>query len=94
MAHRIADTAFRSKPSGNRYPRRVGSEHVRIAARVRALAEERNVPLHEDPNLARVLTLMEGGAPVPSAALAAVAEALALLYRHDPARSTCGSNLA
>ena len=59
-----------------------------VAARIRALAQEHDVPLVENPPLARALHKeVEIGQEVPPALYAAVAEVLAYIYDRDRARA-------
>lgn len=60
-----------------------------IAAQIIDLAQERGIPVHEDPDLIEILKQMDIGSAIPVPAFAAVASILAVLYRanaeQDPA---------
>ncbi len=51
-----------------------------LAGRIVALAHEHNVPLHEDPQLAAVLSQMDLGEAIPRELYVAIAEVLAFAY--------------
>lgn len=60
-----------------------------VAARIRQAAEAADVPIVENPTLARVLyQTAEVGQQVPAKLFQAVAEVLAYIYRLDPRRAT------
>jgi flagellar biosynthesis protein len=85
--------ALRHDRDGQDLPRLVAKGRGRTAARIRAIARERGVPLREDADLARLLAALELDSPIPPAAFAAVAEILAHLYRVN-ARLGAGAGAA
>ncbi|MFP8965900.1 EscU/YscU/HrcU family type III secretion system export apparatus switch protein [Pokkaliibacter sp. CJK22405] len=52
-----------------------------LAEQIIALAKEANVPLHESPELAALLSQMEPGEEIPEQLYVAIAEILAFLFR-------------
>ncbi len=75
--------ALRWSPSDGGVPRLVARGRGALAARILALAREHGVPVREDAALVRLLERLELGAPIPTAAFAAVAEIMIHLYRLD-----------
>lgn len=62
-------------------PRVVAKGKGHIADQIVRVAQENNVPLHEDSNLANVLEAMELETEVPAELYRAVAEVLVFIYR-------------
>lgn len=54
-----------------------------VAERIKEVARENGIPIHEDEGLARLLSAVELNAEIPYALFGAVAEVLALIYRAD-----------
>ncbi len=52
-----------------------------IAEQIQALAEAHDIPLYDDPELARVLSRVELGDEIPVALYTAVAEVIAFAYQ-------------
>ncbi|MEW6426967.1 MAG: EscU/YscU/HrcU family type III secretion system export apparatus switch protein [Thermodesulfobacteriota bacterium] len=83
-----ADRDPRKKAVALRYDRSAGSAPKltakgagAIAERIIALAREHNIPIHEDGDLAEVLSLLKLNQEIPPQTYAAVAEILAFIYR-------------
>lgn len=79
--------ALRYDPERGGVPRVVAKGRGHLAERIRALARAHGVPVREDPALVALLERLELGAPIPTAAFAAVAEILVYLYRLDARRA-------
>lgn len=62
-------------------PRLVAKGRGDVAERILEVAREHDVPLHEDPALARALARLELGEEIPRALYHAVAEVLAFAMR-------------
>lgn len=62
-------------------PRVVAKGGGDVAERILEVAREHDVPLHEDPGLARALARLELGEEIPRALYQAVAEVLAFALR-------------
>ena len=70
-------------------PEVVAKGRGHVAARIRQAAQDADVPIVENPPLARMLhQTTEVGRPVPDNLFQAVAEVLAYIYRLDPRRAT------
>lgn len=52
-----------------------------VAERILAIAREKGIPIHEDPDLAELLSRVDVGTEIPEELYLAVAEVLAFLYR-------------
>ncbi len=52
-----------------------------VAEQILSMAQEHNIPLHEDADLVALLSRLELGDEIPVALYTAVAEVLALAYR-------------
>lgn len=65
---------------GKNAPRVTAKGHEEIAQQILALAQEHDVPLYEDPVLARVLSQIELGEEIPRSLYVAVAEVIAFAY--------------
>jgi flagellar biosynthesis protein len=77
--HRAAALGY--EPGKDAAPRVVASGEGRIADRIRTLAREYGIPIHEDPALVDVLAQLPLDETIPPALFAAVAEILGFLYR-------------
>ncbi len=75
--------ALRWTPEEGGVPRITAKGRGALAERILSLARAHGVPVREDRALAQLLARFELGAPIPSAAFAAVAEILVHLYRLD-----------
>lgn len=62
-------------------PRITASGRGFIAEKILQLANEHNVPVHEDPELAEILTGLPVGSAIPPELYRAVAEILAWVYQ-------------
>lgn len=69
----------------DRAPRIIASGAGEIAKRILELAEENNIPIHEDDSLVDILAKLDLGYEIPPETYRAVAEILAFLYRTDEA---------
>lgn len=69
------------KYDGSSAPRVVAKGNGLVAEQILALAAEHNVPIHEDPDLARLLATLDLDQEIPRALYVAVAEVLAFVYR-------------
>lgn len=75
--------ALRYDPAAGRLPEVTARGRGRIAQRILQIAREHGLPVRRDPDLARLLAVLEPGSAIPVEAFAAVAEILALLYREN-----------
>jgi flagellar biosynthesis protein len=66
-------------------PRVLASGQGRTADRMLALADEHDIPVHEDMALAEALSPVPVGETIPPELYAAIAEVLAMLVRMDAA---------
>ena len=84
---RVFDThavALKYTPSeGDDAPRVVAKGKGHIAERLKEIARQNDIRIHEDPELVRLLSAVEVESEIPYALFAAVAEVLALIYRAD-----------
>lgn len=62
-------------------PRITASGRGFIAEKILQLANEHNIPVHEDPELAEILTGLPVGSAIPPELYRAVAEILAWVYQ-------------
>jgi flagellar biosynthesis protein len=69
-------------------PRVLAKGQGDIAERIIALAELHGIPLHEDKDLVRLLSVLEIDVEIPPALYRALAEVLAHLYRSNAAMAT------
>lgn len=65
---------------GRQAPEVAAKGRRKLAAEIRALAEEYGVPVREDPELARFLARLEVGERIPRELYVAVAEVIAFAY--------------
>ncbi len=75
-----ADLAVALKYDGENAPRLTAKGRGELAERILALAEEHDVPLHEDVELAALLSQIPLGDEIPQALYRAVAEVIAFAY--------------
>lgn len=66
---------------GRGAPRVTAQGRGLVAEHIVRVAREHDVPLYEDPELARVLASVELGTEIPRALYVAVAEVIAFAYR-------------
>jgi flagellar biosynthesis protein len=71
---------------GDTAPRIIAKGKGYVADRLKELARENDIPIHDDPELARLLSAVEVESEIPVAMFAAVAEVLALIYKTDEAK--------
>lgn len=62
-------------------PRVVASGAGEIAQRIVELAQAHGIPIHQDPDLIRVLAYLDVGESIPSELYRVVAEILVFVYR-------------
>ena len=74
------DVAVALYYDGKNAPRVTAKGKDELAQQIRALAEQHDVPLYEDPVLAQVLSQIELGEEIPPALYLAVAEVIAFTY--------------
>ncbi|MBD3609871.1 MAG: EscU/YscU/HrcU family type III secretion system export apparatus switch protein [Gammaproteobacteria bacterium] len=65
---------------GEQAPKVAAKGHGVVAEQILALAEEHDIPLHEDPDLVTLLSKLDLGTEIPSNLYIAVAEILAFAY--------------
>ncbi|MCG8486312.1 MAG: EscU/YscU/HrcU family type III secretion system export apparatus switch protein [Chromatiales bacterium] len=75
-----SDLAVALKYDGENAPRLTAKGRGELAERILALAEEHNIPLHEDVELAALLSQIPLGDEIPQALYRAVAEVIAFAY--------------
>lgn len=73
-------TAIALHYDGRNAPRVTATGRGEIAEQILAIAREHNVPLHEDPHLAELLSRLDLGAEIPRALYVAVAQVIAFAY--------------
>lgn len=69
------------EPGADHAPEVVAKGYGLLARRIIELAREQDVPVHEDADLAEVLSNLEVGAEIPDELYEAVAQLLAFIYR-------------
>jgi flagellar biosynthesis protein len=75
-----SDVAIALRYDGNNAPQITATGRSELAERILELAEEHDVPLHEDPELAALLAQVPLGEEIPEALYRAVAEVIAFAY--------------
>ncbi|MCG7873340.1 MAG: EscU/YscU/HrcU family type III secretion system export apparatus switch protein [Candidatus Thiodiazotropha lotti] len=75
-----SDLAVALKYDGENTPRLTAKGRGELAEKILALAEEHNIPLHEDVELAALLSQIPLGDEIPQALYRAVAEVIAFAY--------------
>jgi flagellar biosynthesis protein len=73
--------ALKYDQAQNMAPRVVAKGKGQIAEQIVRIAQENDVPMHEDPNLVNVLEALELEAEIPAELYKAVAEVLVFIYR-------------
>jgi flagellar biosynthesis protein len=73
--------AIRYDPQQDAAPRVVGKGQGAIAESILRIAQEHDIPVHEDADLVEVLAVLELGQLIPEQLYGALAEILAFLYR-------------
>lgn len=74
-------TALRYEHGRDAAPRVVAKGRGKVAERIIDVAREHDVPLVEDPNLARILDALDVDMEIPAEMYHAVAEVLVFVYR-------------
>ncbi len=74
------DLAIALQYDGENAPRITAKGRSELADRILELANEHDVPLHEDPELAALLSQVPLGDEIPEALYRAVAEVIAFAY--------------
>jgi flagellar biosynthesis protein len=77
--------ALRYHPEKGVLPEVTAKGRGAIAAKIKAIATERGIPVERDGDLVAVLDKLDVGSTIPTVAFAAVAEILAQLYRANAA---------
>jgi flagellar biosynthesis protein len=72
--------ALRYRQDKDNAPRVVAAGKGELARRIIEEAEQHQVPVYEDPDLAKLLTMLPLGSEIPSSLYVAVAEVLAFIY--------------
>jgi flagellar biosynthesis protein len=75
-----SELAIALKYDGENAPKLTAKGRGELAERILALAEEHNVPLHEDVELAALLSQIPLGDEIPQALYRAIAEVIAFAY--------------
>jgi flagellar biosynthesis protein len=75
-----SDLAIALKYDGENAPRLTAKGRGELANRILALAQENDVPLHEDAELAALLAQIPLGDEIPESLYRAVAEVIAFAY--------------
>lgn len=79
------------QPGGVRTPRVAASGRGAVAEQILAIAFAKGVPVREDADLVEILSTVDVDSEVPIDALAAVAEILSYLYRHNRQATEAGT---
>ncbi|MBA1446674.1 MAG: EscU/YscU/HrcU family type III secretion system export apparatus switch protein [Chromatiales bacterium] len=74
------DLAIALNYDGENTPKLTAKGRGELAERIMALAEEHDVPLHEDAELAALLSQIPLGDEIPEALYRAIAEVIAFAY--------------
>jgi flagellar biosynthesis protein len=72
--------ALRYQQDQDKAPRVVASGKGELARRIIQEAEQHQIPVYEDPDLARLLSMLPLGSEIPPELYATVAEVLAFIY--------------
>jgi flagellar biosynthesis protein len=78
--HKV-DVAIALSYDGDGAPRLVAKGQGETAQRIMELAKENNVPMREDPELAKLLSKVKLGTEIPPSLFVAVAEVIAFAFR-------------
>lgn len=76
---------------GSKTPRVAASGRGAVAEQILAIAFAKGIPVREDADLAEILSTVDVDSEIPIDALAAVAEILSYLYRHNRAAAEAGT---
>jgi flagellar biosynthesis protein len=79
------------QPGGVRTPRVAASGRGAVAEQILAIAFAKGIPVREDADLVEILSTVDVDTEVPIDALAAVAEILSYLYRHNRQSAEAGA---
>ncbi|HVI87219.1 MAG TPA: EscU/YscU/HrcU family type III secretion system export apparatus switch protein [Dongiaceae bacterium] len=79
------------KPGGVSTPRIAASGRGAVAEQILAIAFAKGIPVREDADLVEILSTVDVDSDVPIDALAAVAEILSYLYRHNRSTAEAGA---
>ena len=74
------NTAVALSWDGDGAPRVSAKGHGEVAQHIRAIAEQHDIPISDDPELVEILATVDIGAEVPPVMFAAVAEVIAFAY--------------
>lgn len=74
-------TAVALQYAGDGAPRVTATGKGKVAEQILALAEENDIPLHEDPDLVTLLSRLDLGDEIPVELYVAVAQVLAFAYQ-------------
>lgn len=77
------NTAVALGYDGNTAPTLLAKGDAELAEQILAIAREHNIPICENPALAKLLSLLEVGDHIPKELYVAVAHILAFAYRMD-----------
>jgi flagellar biosynthesis protein len=77
---REPDVAIALHYDGENTPRVKAKGEGELARQIIRLAEEHGIPLHDDPDLAAVLTQIPLGDEIPTSLYVAIAEVIAFAY--------------
>ncbi len=80
IEHEGPDLAIALNYDGENAPRLTAKGQDELARRIVELAREHEVPLHQDPQLAALLSQIPLGDEIPEALYRAVAEVIAFAY--------------
>ena len=83
MKDRKTAAALQYRISEDSAPRVVASGQGIIAQRIIELAREHNVPIHEDAELAAILSRLDIGSEIPPELYQVIAEILSFVYSLD-----------
>lgn len=73
--------ALKYEAQAQRAPKVVGKGRGKVAEHIIRIAQENDIPLHEDKDLAQMLEALDIDTEIPPKLYKAVAEVLALIYR-------------
>jgi len=73
--------ALRYDSSKDQAPKIVAKGKGQLAERIIQVAQDHNVPIHEDPNLVEVLTKLELDTQIPPDLYQAIAEIFVFIYK-------------
>lgn len=74
------DVAVALHYDGEKAPRVTAKGQGELAERILALAKEHDIPLHDDPELAAILTQIPLGDEIPETLYLVIAEVIAFAY--------------